>query len=328
MRTRWRREEPLLEQLIDERRAETLADLFGILLAAGAVVVQLLVDGALFRCTMPQRLQLALGIEGFAVGIDQVALQATDHHLTQLLFVGEDVSGETLVVQQLQQRGEGFGVAVVRRGCQKQPMLEVRTDRADEARPLALQRVVRTGGGGDVVRFVDDQQSNLRGWPVCTGRTSRMARKSFTTFDPVHRRDEARMRCPRVGVDAALAPQLLDVCGVDHAELEAELFQHLDAPLFLQRCGQMIRTVRARCRSSISWMTRPASMVLPRPTSSAMSRLTRAMSMARTSGSSWKSSMLTPLRNGACRNPRSALVAAPQRTASRKASSMSNHPGL
>src|SRR6218665_3191168 len=69
-------------------------------------------------------------------------------------------------------------------------------------------------------------------------------------------------------------------------------------------------------------MTRPASMVLPRPTSSAMSRLTRAMSMARTSGSSWKSSMLTPLRNGAWRNPRSALVAAPQRTASRKASSM------
>src|SRR6218665_619788 len=52
-------------------------------------------------------------------------------------------------------------------------------------------------------------------------------------------------------------------------------------------------------------------MVLPRPTSSAMSRLTRAMSMARTSGSSWKSSMLTPLRNGAWRNPRSALVAAP-----------------
>jgi hypothetical protein len=37
-------------------------------------------------------------------------------------------------------------------------------------------------------------------------------------------------------MDAALAPQLLDVLGVDHAEIKAELFQHLDAPLFLQRC--------------------------------------------------------------------------------------------
>ncbi|MCY1303736.1 hypothetical protein D9M70_534580 [compost metagenome] len=87
--------------------------------------------------------------------------------------------------------------------------------------------------------------------------------------------------------------------------------------------GQTISTLRARWRSSISWMTRPASMVLPRPTSSAISRFTRAMSMARTRGSSWKSWMLTPLRNGAWRKPRSALVAAPQRTASRKASSVS-----
>ena len=68
-------------------------------------------------------------------------------------------------------------------------------------------------------------------------------------------------------------------------------------------------------------MTRPASIVLPRPTSSAISRLARAISMARTSGSSWKSSMLTPLRKGACRNPRSAFVAAPHLTASRNASS-------
>src|SRR5690554_156104 len=45
------------------------------------------------------------------------------------------------------------------------------------------------------------------------------------------------MRCPRVGVDAAFAPQLLDVSSVDHAEVEAELLQHLDTPFFLQRSG-------------------------------------------------------------------------------------------
>ena len=70
-------------------------------------------------------------------------------------------------------------------------------------------------------------------------------------------------------------------------------------------------------------MTRPASIVFPKPTSSAISRLARAISMARTSGSSWKSSMLTPLRKGACRNPLSAFVAAPHLTASRNASSRS-----
>jgi hypothetical protein len=41
----------------------------------------------------------------------------------------------------------------------------------------------------------------------------------------------------RVGVDAAISAQLLDVGGVDNPEIEAKLFQHLDAPLLLQRCG-------------------------------------------------------------------------------------------
>ena len=58
-------------------------------------------------------------------------------------------------------------------------------------------------------------------------------------------------------------------------------------------------TVRARCRSSSSWMTRPASMVLPKPTSSASSRLVRDDCSARRSGSSWYASTFAPLRNGA-----------------------------
>ena len=87
--------------------------------------------------------------------------------------------------------------------------------------------------------------------------------------------------------------------------------------------GQITSTLRARWRKSISWITRPASMVLPKPTSSAINRLARAILIARTKGSSWKSSMDTPLRKGACRKPLSALVAAPQRTASRKASNLS-----
>ncbi len=113
-----RRKEPFLEQLVDERRAERIADLFGILAAARAVVVEFLVNGALLRGVQSQqRLQLALCIERPTFGIDQIALEAADHDLTQLLFIGQDVSSETLVVQQLQQRCERFCITVVRSGC-------------------------------------------------------------------------------------------------------------------------------------------------------------------------------------------------------------------
>lgn len=45
------------------------------------------------------------------------------------------------------------------------------------------------------------------------------------------------MGSPRIGVNAALASQLLHVIGVHHAEVKAELLQHLDAPLPLKRRG-------------------------------------------------------------------------------------------
>ncbi|MDT4875367.1 hypothetical protein FQZ97_1107250 [compost metagenome] len=99
-----RREDALFEQLIDERSAECAAGLLRVFFAAGTVIVQLLVDlPFLIRVWDRQRLELALGIQGFAVSIDEIAFQATDHHLTQLLLVREDVPGEALVVQQFQQ---------------------------------------------------------------------------------------------------------------------------------------------------------------------------------------------------------------------------------
>ena len=51
--------------------------------------------------------------------------------------------------------------------------------------------------------------------------------------------------------------------------------------------GQTIRIFLARWRMISSRATIPASMVLPRPTSSATRRLTRGIWMARTTGSSW-----------------------------------------
>src|ERR1035437_637545 len=60
--------------------------------------------------------------------------------------------------------------------------------------------------------------------------------------------------------------------------------------------------------------------VLPRPTSSAGSRLTRGIWMARTTGWGWELAISIPLRKGDWSWCVSAMDAVPQRTASRKAS--------
>jgi hypothetical protein len=116
-------------------------------------------------------------------------------------------------------------------------MLKVRADRTNETRALTFEGVVSTSGGSDVVRFVDDQKIEFArmtgmGWEDVAHRAQPLA-----ALDPVHRGDEARMGCPWVGVNATLAPQLLDIGVIDHAEFEAELLQHFDAPFLLERGG-------------------------------------------------------------------------------------------
>ena len=116
-------------------------------------------------------------------------------------------------------------------------MLEMRADGADEARALALQCVMCACGRRDVVGFIHDQQIEFS--RMADVRRDHVAHgaQALAALGPIHRRDEARMRRPRIGVDAALAPQLLDIVGVHHAEVEAELLQHLDAPFLLKRRG-------------------------------------------------------------------------------------------
>lgn len=181
---------------------------------------------------MPAR---CAGRTGIAVRINQIALQTADHHLTKTIFVGEDVARETLVVEQFQQRGERLGVAVVRRRGQEETMLEVWADGTDEARTLTLQRVVRACRGRDVVRFVHDQQVKLARMADVRREHVTHGPQAFSALGPIHRRDEARMRRPWIGMDATLAPQPLDVVSIDNAEIESEFLQHLNAPLLLKR---------------------------------------------------------------------------------------------
>ena len=116
-------------------------------------------------------------------------------------------------------------------------MLEVRADGSDEACALAFQRIVRACSGRDIVRLIHDQQVELARMTDVRRDHVTHGTQTLTALGPIHRRDETWMRRPRIGVDAAFAPQSFDVVGVHHEELEAELLQHLDAPLLLKRRG-------------------------------------------------------------------------------------------
>ena len=69
--------------------------------------------------------ELALRKHRLAVRVDDVALQSTNHDAVELFLVRHDGPGESLIIQQLQQRGEGLLVSVVGGSTQKQPMGKV-----------------------------------------------------------------------------------------------------------------------------------------------------------------------------------------------------------
>ncbi len=74
---------------------------------------------------------------------------------------------------------------------------------------------------------------------------------------------------------------------VDSTVKSSPNFSAISSRLIVSGAGHTTIIRRARWRSSISCATRPASMVLPRPTSSAISRLTRGIANARATGSNW-----------------------------------------
>ena len=181
-----------------------------------------------------QRLEPPFGINALAVRIDQIALQPTDHHSGELRVAGEDVSRKPLIIEKFKERGEGLGVTVVRRGCEKQFVLEVWRGQTNQTGPEAFDSVA-ADSRRDVVSLVDDQQVELPGMADVRGQCVPQKTQAFTLLGPVHRRDETGKRRPRIGVETSLTAQTLDVVRVDDPELESELLLHLDAPLFLQR---------------------------------------------------------------------------------------------
>jgi hypothetical protein len=141
-------------------------------------------------------------------------------------------------------------------------------------------------GRSYMVRLVDHQQIDEPG--VAVGLVQYLVKQSLNPRGSQPRKagDHPRIHSEGVGLKPVAAAQLLVRRTVQDDERQPELVAHVIAPLQRQRSRQTTRTRRARCRRSISWITKAASIVLPRPTSSAISRATRRIGRAFATGSS------------------------------------------
>ena len=88
----------------------------------------------------------------------QILLQPPDHHTVEVALENLDAAGEPLRIQQLKQRAEAAGMAVVRGGGQEEAMLEPRGQIPNGAGDPGINGVLGAAGRRGVVGFVEDQQ--------------------------------------------------------------------------------------------------------------------------------------------------------------------------
>ncbi len=188
-------------------------------------------------------------------------------------------------VDHLHQRGERLGVAVVR-------------GRAQEQAVLALVGQLPHGDGSLSVHGVPTSAGELTGWTERHGAPRRprgcrrrTACRSSGSWPARTRRAAAAGRGPAAATPCctitrgkswnglACSPWVRRTCAISSLLTIVKSrpnFSRISSCHFSARLGgQTITAVRARCRRNSSWMTSPASIVLPRPTSSASRRLVR-----------------------------------------------------
>src|SRR2546430_694441 len=175
------------------------------------------------RCAIPARRQF-----GF---------EAADHDGVQLLAVDLDAPGETLVVQQFQQRGKALGVAVMGRRREKQLVLIVRSEAAQSQGALRICGVLSLPGWSNIMGLVNDEQVKFARVRRLTTRGQHFAEEAqrALALEEVNRGDKAGKVRPGVDVQPSLAAQIFQKRAIDDAKFQAELVAHLVAPLHLQR---------------------------------------------------------------------------------------------
>ena len=157
----------------------------------------------------------------------QVLLEPADHDRLQLLRLDVDAAGEPLRVEDLEQRREGVGMAVVRRRRQEEPMLEQGRDVADVPGELTFDGPDRSRRRRGVVGLVENEQ---RAWPERREKVAKPSRVGLVGEDAV-RDDETGAHAPRVRREASRPPRLQQVFPIDDGEVEAELLRQLVLPL-------------------------------------------------------------------------------------------------
>ncbi len=175
----------------------------------------------------------AAGELGAAVGADDRGLEPPDDHFLLRRRGGRHAAGEAGRVEDLQQRGERLGVAVVRGGRQEQAVREMAGQGAHGPGLLGVHRVaLLRGGGGDVVGLVEDEQIEERAGRVF-GAAQELAEQKplgLGAAQPRERDDGVPVDLEGVGAVAALAAQIGVGLGVDDGEAQAEQVEHLALP--------------------------------------------------------------------------------------------------
>ena len=137
-----------------------------------------------------------------ALDLADVLLEPPDHHVVERLAATHlDAAREARRVEQLKQRREAVGVAVVRRGREEQAMLEARAEVAHRAGELRLDAVPAAARRSGVVRLVEDQQA--AGKHRTEPRAHRVGVRRIG--EQVVRDEKAAVRGPGVDAEAALA---------------------------------------------------------------------------------------------------------------------------
>ena len=171
---------------------------------------------------------------------------------------------------------------VVVDGGQKQSVFEPGREPLDGAGDLRVDRVALATRGCGVMRLVEDEQGAGAECPEPVAKGSRVGLVDQQTMG----NQKAGMRGPGVDPEASFAANPGDEIFVEDLEGEAETLLEFLLPLEQHRRGQATTISRTFLRISNSRAIKPASMVLPRPTSSAMKRFTRGRRSAFRSGSS------------------------------------------
>ena len=217
------------------------------------------------------------------VGLE-ILLQAPDRDLADGVSGRADPAREAMRVEQLQQCVERVVVAVVRRRRQEQPVLAVRRQRADRLRAQRVARVAarrrrparscaprrrsagRIGAGSPGAAAAPRAAAASPARPSAS-RSTRSAEGSARTGSR-----------PRRACAAARPSSARSTIRNSRPNFSRISSRHCSC----SEAGQTTSAVRARWRSSSSCATRPASIVLPSPTSSAISSVVRGERSART----------------------------------------------